>query len=296
MEIISMILLAIPLRDKISFAATSRTHRTIVGRTVLTCAARRLKPYGLSLSDARLLQTGTRCFISGDLLKDLLFGQSDGNTAPHPLPASPNPNQLADTLDIYCATEDGPIVSDFIQHATGASVSTFVSGAALTELSAISALTGIRRAYILTKTPGKNIRVFETTSDNPLDVIFHFPTTADMSAWLVDRIWHAYPQLSLNGLAITTPQRLPVNTIKARQRTWNIMQCAIEYNLTLQTSLTQWHKCGSAYSCPLSPRATNDSGCMSVAFGNLPWSSTTNEDPWNKHDEVGWTLGSQSFG
>ncbi|KAJ7157037.1 hypothetical protein C8R43DRAFT_949266 [Mycena crocata] len=282
-EIVAMILGRISMTDRINFSATCRAHRTIVGRALLTDAARRLKPYHLSLSDWRLLQSCKRTFISGHMIKDILYGERFDYDLMGPVP----PTRHSGTLDIYCARHDGLSVSHFIRRATGYSFTLHGGG--------IDVLDGIHRTYTLLKGGSPDIRIFETTSENPLDVVFRFPTTADMGVWLLDRIWHAYPSLSFQGIAITTPTRLPLDSVGARQRTWDVVQSNFQLGFRMQTALPKTHICTTVPSCPASYRSSQDGSCLSLCFHTLPWSSVFDDDIWEGFHDVGWSLGAVSF-
>ncbi|KAJ7178813.1 hypothetical protein C8R43DRAFT_942414 [Mycena crocata] len=252
------------------------------GRVLLTNAALTLKPFNLSLSDLQLLQSSKRCFVSGSILKGLLFDGAKGNRL-EIFPCTTTPL----TLDIYCARAEGHKVASFLCEATGRTFTTSAGN--------LNTADGINRRFELSNLDAPKIQVFETSSDNPLDVVFRFPTTADMGVWLLDKIWHAYPDISFQGLAISTPERLPVHNRDARQRAWDIIQTHFRYGFWINTYLTRSHRCGSDPSCPLSCRSTEDSACLIIRFPVRPWTSSFNDNPWKFRPHVGWSLGAASF-
>ncbi|KAJ7178774.1 hypothetical protein C8R43DRAFT_942375 [Mycena crocata] len=281
-----MILEWLSIPDRIQFGATCRTYTAIAARALRTAAALRLKRYNLSISDLRLLQSAKRCFVSGYVLKDLLYGDAEGKPRLPTKTSPPGPQ----TLDIYCSRNEGSDVCDFLHASTRT--------ARLTYTGIPPALDGIRRSFTMVK-PWENwepvIRVFETNSDNSFDIIPKFPTTLEMGAWFLDRIWHAYPNISFQRLSLITPERLPVHHSEARQRTWEILHCTLHHGFWMHTVLPNRHRCGSSVNCPASCRSSNDRGCLTLHFNKAAWSSPFDEDPWQDHREVGWMFGAASF-
>ncbi|KAJ7178803.1 hypothetical protein C8R43DRAFT_942404 [Mycena crocata] len=249
-EITNMILLQLTMLDRIHFGATCRTNRIVANRALLTAAALCLQPYNLSLVELRFLQCCTKTFISGSVLRRLLFtGQSTRppQSTLHKDKSDPvaTEEELDDderddldrpTLDLYCPEYEGLVVATFIAHATGYTIGPYYGDLETTD--------GVQDAHTLTKLGAPSINVFEAWSENPLDAILQLPTTADMNAWMLDHIWIGYPCTTLNGLAITTPPRLPLgdpDNEDLQGRAWDVLHSHMRDGFTVHSDLPGAH-------------------------------------------------------
>ncbi|KAJ7730788.1 hypothetical protein B0H16DRAFT_1469468 [Mycena metata] len=277
-ELIEDIILNLPMSTRIWIAATCRVLRAIANRALLTAAARSLRPFKLSLLDLRFLQSCTATFVSGAVLQTLLYDAVERGAD------DPGIQELRPpTLDLYCPVYAGLDVAEFVAYSTGYRRDVF---ATTVDVDGI-----IEDCHILTRSGHPSIRVFETASHNPLDAIFHFPTTADMGAWFLDRIWHANPKVTFHGLAITTPERLPLYNLDTRQRAWDVTRSAATRGFKLIAEWTREHSCSRSYSCPLTWRTARDSGCLNLTFPTLPYSARGMENVWRNGLDVCWSMG-----
>ncbi|KAJ7821156.1 hypothetical protein B0H13DRAFT_2377525 [Mycena leptocephala] len=266
------------MRDRLSFGATCRVNRAVAKRALLTAAAESLRPYNLTLIDIRFLQSCTRAAISGGVLKRMLYIGEDYRW-PQMRTTNP-PSTISPTLDVYCAKHEGIQIAVFLTFAAGYIHGLYTGSTGFTD--------AIRIAYTLTKPGAPNINIFEARSENPLDLILRLPTTADMGAWLLDRIWHAYPKPTFEGLAMTTPTRLLVNTTENRQRAWHTIQTNLQDGYWIDSQWAHRHQCLSIASCPSSWRKTRDRGCLTMKFPSLPFTSPRTNSVF---EDVSWTLG-----
>ncbi|KAJ7157060.1 hypothetical protein C8R43DRAFT_949289 [Mycena crocata] len=282
-EIMELILLQSSTRDKIAFSATCRAHRAVVERAIFATIIICLRPYSLSLIHLRFIQSCTAAIVAGSVIKHLLFLH---DVVKRPAWIQERPTAQG-SLDFYCRAQHSRHVSAFLAHATGYTVGNFTG--------ILSNVAGVRRATTLTKDNSPDINVFTTMSDNPLDALLHSPTTADMGALLLDRIWHAYPHLTFSGSAITTPARLPVNNLVSRQRAWDTMQANYDLGIYIDSDFSEFHTCARSQSCPLTPRTNQDSGCLNISLKSLPLSALDTENIWKDRTTVGWMMGTTAF-
>ncbi|KAJ6510121.1 hypothetical protein C8R47DRAFT_1065331 [Mycena vitilis] len=276
LEVIETLLILLPMRDRIMFGSTCRLHRAVANRALLSVAAACLRPYSLTLVDLRFLQSCTRATISGVVLKRMLRVGSDcrrlGTGSRDALPVT------APALDVYCAKFEGMQVAEFISMATGYTRGPYI---------AFLDTDAIRVAHTLTKAGAPNINVFESRTPNPLDAILRLPTTADMGAWLLDRIWHGYPRPTFEGSAMTTPTRLPVDTLNHRQRAWDVIQSSLQDGYWIDSQWSHPHACLTIADCPSTWRRTLDRGCLTMKFPTLPHTAIAHR----AFEDVSWSLG-----
>lgn len=275
-ELLAFVTLQMTLRDKISFGATCHRHRVITNGSLLHAAALSLEPYNLSLANLRFLQSATQTYISGSTITRILYAGS--NIGRLSTPAIPR------TLDLYCPRNEGLDIGFFLSRATNR-VLNFYTGD-------YNAGDSIRRAFSLTKTNAPDIRLFETFSNNPLEAILHLPTTAEIGAWTVDRLWHAYPKATLAGSAITSPSRMPTHDVQSRQKSWDKIHANLQNDIRIETQWPWTHECARDVNCPITWRTARDIGCLTIKFPTLPWTTTqgAEEQTWEMSN-VSWTLG-----
>ncbi|KAJ7157052.1 hypothetical protein C8R43DRAFT_949280 [Mycena crocata] len=284
-EIITMILLRLTMRDRMSFGATCRAHRSITSWALLTAAAHCLKPYNLSLVDLRFLQCCTKTFVSGSPLRRLLFTGNKSESSPEndTIPAPERP-----TLDLYCPENEGLVVATFIAHATGYTLGPYIG--------TLDDNDGVQDAHTLTKDGAPNINVFEAWSENPLDAILQLSTTADMNAWMLDRIWIGYPDTTFSGFAITTPPRLSLgdpDNEDMQRRAWDIIHAHMRDGFWIDSELPCEHRCGEHPNCPITWRSTGDRAHATLKFPTLPYSAPAS-NIWKRIANVSWTMGASA--
>ncbi|KAJ7157053.1 hypothetical protein C8R43DRAFT_1125605 [Mycena crocata] len=280
-EMLCEIVNLLTIRDKIRFGTTSKLHRSIVNRTLYTTASRCLRAFDTSIIDMQFLQSCTGTLVAGFVLKNLL-----GILPEYHKIEFQEKEAGRNTLDLYCAAFKGPAVANFMHNATGYSHAVYEGG--------FDAVNAIRRVYSLNDRGMPRINIFETYSDQPIDAILCLPTTADIGAWMLDRIWHAYPEATLCGITMTTPNRLPVRTLPAQQRTWDTLYRSTREGFEIETEFPHPHKCAHNLNCPISWRRSTDEGCLSIRLPTLPFSAHRTEPIW-RVPSVSWTLGAASM-
>lgn len=276
MEILADIVLRLSIVDRQNFGATSRLHRTIVGGVLMRIAGESLRPFNVSLQDVRFLQSCKSTIISGPTVRRLFYLGPD-------LRKDAEDRRPAKSLDFYCATGEQYFVASFLKHATGYDYPHYNVE--------IAPGSGIRHASRLIKPNCPDINIFETHSTNPLDAILHLPTTADICAWTLDRIWHGYPAITVRGHTVTTPTRLPANDVRQRQRCWDVIQRSLQDGFHIHTEWERRHVCGHDSSCPSTHRTTDDKGCLTALFPSIPYRSTTTRTAWDLTQGISWSMG-----
>ncbi|KAJ7178786.1 hypothetical protein C8R43DRAFT_942386 [Mycena crocata] len=287
-DVIEILALYLPIRDRIQFGSTSRYYRTTTQKTLLAIVARSLHPYYFSLVHLRFLQSCTPTIVGGATIKKWLCYQPEDKRPPRlwGLSRRVHSQKKPQSLDLYCSKHIDMVI-DFVTRATGYTAGNYIGD--------MEAIGGIRIAVTLTRTDAPNINIFSTLSPNPFDAILYLPTTADMWAMMLDRFWHAYPHMTFKKLAITTPTRLPLKGLSDRQRAWDAIQSNYDVGIQLDCDLHEYHTCSGKHSCPLAPRTNRDSGCLVLKLPNLPVSALGTEAIWKDESTVGWTLGTTTF-
>lgn len=112
------------------------------------------------------------------------------------------------------------------------------------------------------------INVVESISVNPLYTVGCFHSTPVFGAWLANGIWHAYPDLTGAGIAITTPKLLrlrgtPANNDHFQAILHKYMARGFTYSLNEYSTP---HHCGVDMDCPATARHSDDDGCLFVPF------------------------------
>ncbi|KAJ7154317.1 hypothetical protein C8R43DRAFT_949966 [Mycena crocata] len=284
-ELIDMIVNLLSLRDRIMFAASCRIHRAIVMRSILTSAASCIKPYNLSLIDLRFLQCCTSATLAGPVIRRLFYEGPDMRWPR--LRDGREPSTVSTPLDIYSARYESLPIAAFLTYATGYEIGGYTG--------AIPAREAVQHAICLRKKNAPDINVFESRSDNPLDAILHLPSTADMGSLKLDRLWHPYPAATFEGVALTSPYRLPVDFAAERRTAWEVLQSSMRAGFWVDSHWTRSHQCSRNASCPISWRSSNDSGCLKLLLPTLPYAAQGTDYIWNYVPEASWTLGGASF-
>ncbi|KAJ7152248.1 hypothetical protein C8R43DRAFT_824649, partial [Mycena crocata] len=86
---------------------------------------------------------------------------------------------------------------------------------------------GIGKVWTLVMigSPKVKINVIDSLSSNPFDPIGHFHATCVFGAWTALGIWLGYPYLTLKGVAIVTPDSMPItDDLPSHQHVWKILQ------------------------------------------------------------------------
>ncbi|KAJ7171899.1 hypothetical protein C8R43DRAFT_944439 [Mycena crocata] len=178
------------------------------------------------------------------------------------------PSTVSTPLDIYSARYESLQIAAFLTYATGYEIGGYTG--------AIPAREAVQHAICLRKKNAPDINVFESRSDNPLDAILHLPSTADMGSLKLDRLWHPYPAATFEGVALTSPYRLPVDFAAERRTAWEVLQSSMRAGFWVDSHWTRSHQCSRNASCPISWRSSNDSGCLKLLLPTLPYAAQGN--------------------
>ncbi|KAJ7155914.1 hypothetical protein C8R43DRAFT_824576, partial [Mycena crocata] len=86
---------------------------------------------------------------------------------------------------------------------------------------------GIGKVWTLVMigSPKVKINVIDSLSANPFDPIGHFHATIVFGAWTALGLWLGYPNLTFQGVAIITPDSMPIkDELSSHQHVWKILQ------------------------------------------------------------------------
>ncbi|KAJ7431848.1 hypothetical protein B0H11DRAFT_1941244 [Mycena galericulata] len=265
-EIALRVLGSLTFPDKIRVARSSRHSANLVAVAVQDQATELLARFHLRFTDVRLLLSATGTIISGSA------GLALFTAGPHFEPGD---------LDFFaCAGFSGAIVKFLTMAAGYKQISVtgpydFAKG--------VAKIRTLKRQHT-----GEKINVIEGYTDNPLDIVVRFHSTPVFVAWAADRVWHGNPQLTVAGIAITTPSHLPVDdTDQCREHVRGILAkyTGRGFNYSLNEYPHQ-HICGVDLRCPATLRSSDDEGCLTFNFP--PWDLTPYSFPFT---HVSWSMG-----
>ncbi|KAJ7927868.1 hypothetical protein B0H13DRAFT_1598281 [Mycena leptocephala] len=126
----------------------------------------------------------------------------------------------------------------------------------------------------------KKKNVIESLSESALDSVLHFHLTCVFGAWTATGLWLGYRRLTMAGVAMTTPTRMPLrDDLTHHKRVWKILRKYTRrgFRVVLDEYL-QAHTCGVDFNCPMTPRTTDDAGCSFVTFP--AWDFQSNARPF----------------
>ncbi|KAJ7177869.1 hypothetical protein C8R46DRAFT_1212605 [Mycena filopes] len=229
-----------------------RNTAALVSEGLRTAAARLLLRFHLRLVDVRLMLTATESVICGSMVTAL--------TRPH------HPFVPGD-LDFATGVGRGAMVVDFLM---------LLAEYELTQDSVeYQDLPGIGRMWTLLLRLDVKINVLESLSSNPLDTIASFHLSCVHGALLPAGLWHAYPGLTSNGVAFTTPSQFPTPPTAARSRSaWSVLHKYEDRGFSLHFNECPIpHRCGWDVECPATLRTSDDAGCSFTPFPDWYYSS-----------------------
>ncbi|KAJ6460682.1 hypothetical protein C8R47DRAFT_993915 [Mycena vitilis] len=180
------------------------------------------------------MQTATKSVISGSTIpalvaSDIAFSPTD--------------------LDIYSPCRQGCNVVRFLRKGGKYRV--------VSVSDAYDFVAGIGKVWTLRhRTTRKKINIIESLSDRPLDSIAHFHSTCVFGAWTAQGLWHAYPHMTMQGLSMTTPTRLPLHDdLDHHKRVWKVLNKYHRRGFKfLLNEFPPPHICGDHITCPMTVR------------------------------------------
>ncbi|KAJ7921241.1 hypothetical protein B0H13DRAFT_2318595 [Mycena leptocephala] len=245
-ELGAQILRDLDLADRLRYAQVSRASALTIAAALQTAATEILVKFDLRFSEIRLMLTATGSLISGSTIA-VLTG---------------SPSAFCPTdLDVYTPRGGGWKVVQFFKKGGKYRVTKATS--------AYDFAAGIGKVFTLRhRASKKTINIIESISLNPLDAVLHFHLSCVFGAWTANHFWHGYPRLTIAGMAITTPSRLPLrDDIDNHKHVWKILRKYKRRSFTF--SLDEFlppHTCGIHPDCPMTPRTTGDSNCLKASF------------------------------
>ncbi|KAJ7436315.1 hypothetical protein B0H11DRAFT_1936821 [Mycena galericulata] len=245
-ELTLRILSGLDITDQLRVAHSSRHGTSLAAVSLQDRASRLLDAFGLRFLDVRLLLAGTGAIISGSAVVALL---QSARTSFQPT-----------DLDFFTCHEGGYIVARFLSAAAGYKQISYEGP--------YNFARGIAKVYTLQEKHGtRKINVIEGYTSNPLDVVMHFHSTLVWGAWTAKGLWHGSPELTLAGIAITTPYLLPLDYGANDIQIKSVLRKYIDRGFTFSfNEYAQPHVCGVDLRCPATLRSSDDEGCL-----NLDW-------------------------
>ncbi|KAJ7639689.1 hypothetical protein DFH06DRAFT_1332768 [Mycena polygramma] len=266
-EIVEEILLLSSMKTRIAFGQTSVLNRHLAcNATRMTCCTA-IQRYRLTYADVHFLQEAVGVIISGSTVTRLFNDDNDFTPG---------------DLDIYCPDGRGLDIASYLATCAG-----YIT---LRRSDDYDNAQGIRSVAWLINPANEDskINIIESLSDNAIDAVLHFHSTAVMGAWVAGGLWHAYPKATFANIALTSPDRLPLNYDEPHSKAPSIIE---KYTLRGYRFVTEWdadHVCGVSRTCPVTLRTTVDSGCLW-----MPFSARFSDGPHmqSNSDPVSWMLG-----
>ncbi|KAK6997118.1 hypothetical protein R3P38DRAFT_2564356 [Favolaschia claudopus] len=211
-----------------------------------------LAHFKLKFQDIRLLLTATGCAIVGSSVLAL---------------ARPDLRIVPSDLDVVTACRKGPAIADFFTLAA-----CYVASSHPMDYGEVA---GIGSVYTLTLGGVRKINIIESLTDNPLDAVVQFNFSCVFAAWQADGIWLAYPELTSQGLAITTRAIYPMPVgFYARFHTWCVLHKYARRGFKIcLNDYPRPHKCGVDLNCPATLRSSDDEACCFYAFPRWRYTS-----------------------
>ncbi|KAJ7648256.1 hypothetical protein DFH06DRAFT_1135698 [Mycena polygramma] len=245
-ELGHIILQDLDLADRLRFAQVSRNAALATADSLQAAAVAVLRRFDLRFGEIRLMQTATGALVGGSSVAAIMSASTSW-------PSS--------SFDVYTGRGSGWDVVRFLRKG---------GDYRLTHISSThNVLAGIRKVFTM-RNHGtcKVIHVIESLTNNPLDAIAHCPSTCVFGAWSARGVWHAYPRLTMAGVTITTPSRMPLrDDLKRHRDVWRIVRRYTERGFRfVLDEYEQSHTCGRALNCPGTFRSSDDRGCLFMPF------------------------------
>ncbi|KAJ7264032.1 hypothetical protein B0H12DRAFT_1230790 [Mycena haematopus] len=263
MQIMSMLTLV----DRCSLAQTCRTVAAVAGECLRAAAVAILAPFGLRFEEVRLMLAATGTVITGSAVAALM--------------------NLEATFGQSCLTFVAPRgkldpVMEFLKFAGGYELQPHASTTRSNMFNAVS-------VWDFENAHGAKIQLVLSNSRDPFNTIATSPFTCEYGAWTETGLFHAYPHLTVNRRALTTPTRLPFfsDTIEETQRVWDLLHQYVDHDYQVDAlGYASMHSCGVHPSCPATFRTSDDRGCMHIRFP--AWDLVTYTA---RSDVTCWSLG-----
>ncbi|KAJ7741065.1 hypothetical protein B0H16DRAFT_1728707 [Mycena metata] len=251
-ELGQRILQDLNLASRVQFAHTSVAGACAVAESLRSAATQVLKQFDLTFNEVRLIQTATGALISGSTIPAVMH------------PGSFRPNDL----DFYAKHMGGFDVVQFLRR-SGKFKQTKRTPPYDTQ-------SGIGQVFTLRhKVTRKKVHVVESLTEEPLDAVVQFHSSAVIGAWTANEFWHGYARLTADHISMTTLSRMPVtHSFDQQEHTRRILRKYVRRGFIFKLNeFDQHHRCGIHPSCPATVRTTNDDGCLSTSFPTWDYSA-----------------------
>ncbi|KAJ7266934.1 hypothetical protein B0H12DRAFT_1068160 [Mycena haematopus] len=243
-ELTVQIMSMLPLVDRCSLAQTCRTVAAVAAECLMAAAVEILAPFGLRFQEVRLMLAATGTVIAGSTVAALV----NLETTLRP-----------DSLTFVAPRGKVDVVMEFLEYASGYDL----QPDALT-----CPMSNARTVWGLKNPHGAKIQLVESKLRDPFSTIATSPFTCEYGAWTATGLFHAYPVLTANRRALTTPTRLRLgNTLEDAQRLWDSLHQYSDHGYRVEPlGYAAVHSCSVHRSCPATVRTSDDHGCMHTRF------------------------------
>ncbi|KAJ7069000.1 hypothetical protein B0H15DRAFT_957998 [Mycena belliarum] len=241
-ECLAQVLAELNIRDRISFGRTCRDHKIAVSALVFHEQSVAFAASGLNFAEVRLLLLATHTLVGGSIILQIMRAI---------------PRSRRNQPDFYIDRRDEYRVLRFLELAGG--------------FSPVSAPTVLGQYSITTlKSSTAVIRVFGCPNDPILGILLNH-ASHQFGFCDANTVYHAYPQLLDEGVALTTPAIFHIgDQLEDHIATWTLLHDATQLGLRWWFDNNKQHICGSqgTYNCPATLRITTDGGWS--RFSSIP--------------------------
>jgi hypothetical protein len=242
------------LVDRISLGKTSRFWRNMSSRALQSAVRDILSTFDLCHMDVQFMQCVTSCVLAGPAIEYLMNG-------------IPSELQLhsVERLHFYSPADSHDFAKDF-----------FLSSTSLrwrvwdTEYQD-GPINGTNRTCILQSASGKVVKLFQSTTDNPMGPLACFPYTPLVGCATHAGLWHGHPRQTLNMFAMPNQPYIDVSDPSSRRHSMNLVSWFTNLGYALQVHCDSRHQCGTDALCPNTIRSSSDSGCAFLPFATTPF-------------------------
>ncbi|KAJ7100063.1 hypothetical protein B0H15DRAFT_944440 [Mycena belliarum] len=233
-ECLAQILGELNIKDRVSFGRTCRDHKIAIEALVFHEQSVAFAASGLDFAEVRLLLLATHTLVGGSVIPQIMRAI---------------PRSRRNQPDFYIDRRDEDRVLRFLELAGG-----FTPVAAPITIAQYS-ITTLKSATAV-------IRVFRCPND-PILGILRNPASHQFGFCNANRVYHAYPQLLDEGVALTTPAMFHMGEeLEDHVAAWTLLHEVTQLGLRWRFDNDKQHICGAqaAYSCPATLRITTDGG------------------------------------
>ncbi|KAJ7112077.1 hypothetical protein C8R43DRAFT_961915 [Mycena crocata] len=267
-EILFAIMANLRVAELVQISQVSRALRSEYPKCVMLLVDNLLLDFGLCPREVRFMQTATLSVLAGACIPFLLYGRG---------------KRLVRNLEVHCPQNSLPWVTRFLDLTTSYKFAgVYREG---------NCRSGVDRSFLFVRPDGeKTIRLLSSTTPSALHCLPHAPFTHQFGAVTHLGLIHLQPGSTFTGA--TMPNRPVVNVVHPGEssRIMALVEKAYMRGFDVVFEAPNSHTCGSATTCPCTPRLTSDRGCFTVLFPYIPFGAALGDAVYPTAYRTAWTL------